>query len=339
MRVCFYGNTGHALTAIAAKQKLPQVDYVAFCPSYSGENMEKVKSSASNAGYNLKEYCDVDEMLKIEKPDILVVDNRFTERYPVEKKALSAGIHVYADKPIATNIADLNDLYRTATKTNSTIWAMHTTRYDPHFYTIRQLIQDGAIGKVRMVNCQKSYRLGIRPAFFSERKTYGGTIPWVSIHAIDMIRMVTGKECISVYSTQSSADNFGNGDMEIITTSSFELEDDILATVTADYYRPSNAHSHDDDRLRVVGTEGIIETARRNGEQEVRLINKSNNGITPVEQLEPPMLFEDFVHTIEGRGSGILSMRDAFLNTYTAIHAQKSADNKSIIHIEPVAFR
>ena len=47
MRVCFYGNTGHALTAIAAKQKLPQVDYVAFCPSYSGENMEKVKSSAT----------------------------------------------------------------------------------------------------------------------------------------------------------------------------------------------------------------------------------------------------------------------------------------------------
>ena len=215
---------------------------------------------------------------------------------------------------------------------------MHTTRYEPHYYTVRQLIQEGAIGRVRMVSA-KIISPWIRPNFYKERKTYGGTILWVSIHAIDMIRMVTGKECLSVYSAQSSAHNLGNGEMEIITTSTFELEDDILATVSTDYYRPSNAHSHDDDRLRVVGTEGIIEAARRDGEHEVRLINSSNNGFTPVELLKPPMLFEDFVHTIEGRGSGIFSMDETFINAYTAIHSQESADKKAIVYLkQPSGF-
>ena len=51
--------------------------------------------------------------------------------------------------------------------------------------------------------------------------------------------------------------------MESITTSCFQMEDDILATITTDYYRPDNTHSHDDDRMRVVGTEGIVEVIRR----------------------------------------------------------------------------
>lgn len=334
MKVCFYGNTGHALTALAAKDKLPKLHYSACCPSFPEENMERVHGMASEKGISLLQYSNLDEMIDAEKPDILVVDNLFAERYPVEKKALSAGIHVYADKPIATNLSDLKDLYKTAMETGSQIWGMHTTRYDPHYHTVRQLIQKGVIGKVRMVNCQKSYRLGIRPDFYKERKTYGGTILWVSIHAIDMIRMVTGKEFLSVYSTQSSAHNLGNGEMEIITTSTFELEDDILATVSTDYYRPSNAHSHDDDRLRVVGTEGIIEAARRDGEHEVRIINSSNNGFTPVEQLKPPLIFEDFVNSIEGRGSDLFSMRETFINAYTAIHSQQSADKKAKVYIE-----
>jgi len=339
MKVCFYGNTGHALTALAAKSKLPEVQYSACCPSFPGENLDKLHSAANKNGITLFQYSCLDEMIDIEKPDILVVDNRFAERYPVEKKALLAGIHVYADKPIATNLSELSDLFRTAKETGRCLWAMHTTRYDSHYYTVRKLIQNGAIGKVRMVNCQKSYKLGIRPDFYKERKTYGGTILWVSIHAIDMIRMVTGRECLFVYSVQSSAHNFGNGEIEIITTSSFELEDDILATVSTDYYRPSNAHSHDDDRLRVVGTEGIIEAARRDGEHEVRIINASGNGFTPVQQIKPPMIFEDFVHTIEGRGSGIFSMRDTFLNAYTAIYSQESADRREIIHIpRPAPF-
>ena len=118
----------------------------------------KGKISASNAGYNLKEYCDVDEMLKIEKPDILVVII-VSRNVILLKEGSFCWDSCICDKPIATNIADLNDLYRTATKTNSNIWAMHTTRYDPHFYSIRQLIQDGAIGKVRMVNCQSHIAL------------------------------------------------------------------------------------------------------------------------------------------------------------------------------------
>ena len=348
MKVCFYGNTGHFFTAVVAKSRLPQMQIAGYCPSYPGESMDqlrlfcgKVKGEypdgweihARNGGgsvaFDPVEYTDLDVMLQTERPDVLVVDNRFAERYLPEKKALEAGCHVYADKPIAIREDELLDLYETVKRTGKTLWAMDTVRYDAWYDTARKLVNAGKIGKIRMVNCQKSYRLGKRLAFYGERKYYGGTIPWVTIHSIDMIRMITGKEMRSVYSVQNRADNGGYGDMEAITASVFELEDDILATVQTDYYRPENTHSHDDDRLRVVGTEGILEVIRGSGEHEVRLINKDFNGVVPQEQ--PPFIFEDFVHTIEGGGTGQLDVDESFRNAYAAICAQRAADTNSIV--------
>lgn len=357
MKVCFYGNTGHFFTAFLAKDRLPDVEFTGYCKSFPDESMAQLKLFAGEAegsypdGWEdhargsgecrkleprekMKEYEELDQMLEEEKPDILVVDNRFAQRYLPEKKAIQKGIHVYADKPIGMSEKELEDLYKEVKKSRKLLWAMDTVRYDAWYYTAKRLVDSGAIGKVRMVNCQKSYRLGERLSFYKDRKYYGGTFGWVTIHAIDMIRMITGKEFLSVYSRKSVADNCGYGDMEIITTSSFELEDDILATVSTDYYRPENTHSHDDDRMRVVGTKGIIEVIRRDGEHEVRLINDENNGTIPILQEKPPFIFEDFVHTIQGKGEGLLDVEESFRNAYAAVCAQRSADENRVIKME-----
>ena len=65
---------------------------------------------------------------------------------------------------------------------------MQTARYDPWFYTAKCLIDEGAIGDIRLLSARKSYRLGQRAPFFRERALHGGLIPWVAIHGIDFIR-------------------------------------------------------------------------------------------------------------------------------------------------------
>ncbi len=351
MKVCFYGNTGHFFTAFLAGSRIPEVEFAGYCPSYSGESMERLltfagksgtdypdgweihaRSNQKTGGHKLLAYQDLEMMLNAENPDILVIDGLFTQRYEHAKAALQRGIHVYVDKPIALTVEELTDLYKVMKQSGKLLWAMHTVRFDAWYHTARKIISQGALGNIRMVNCQKSYRFGVRPDFYKERKYYGGTIPWVTIHSIDMIRMVTGKEMLSVYSRQSRAHNHGYGDMEVITSSDFLLEDDILATVCTDYYRPENSHSHDDDRIRVVGTDGILEVIRGAGDHEVRLINKDFNGI--VEQQETPFIFEDFVRTIQGKGANLMSINDSFRNAYVAICAQKSADKNKIIAMQ-----
>lgn len=355
MKVCFYGNTGHFFTAFLAKEKLPEVNFTGYCPSFAGENMGRLRLFAGQPGegdypdgweaharndkdqegaFVMKEYEKISDMLDQEKPDILVVDGLFTERYEAEKEALQRGINVYADKPIAITLEELDDLYECVKQSGKILWAMDTVRYDPWYYTAKKLVDQGIIGTIRMVNCQKSYRFGERPEFYKERKYYGGTIPWVTIHAIDMIRMITGKECLSVYSQQSRAHNHDYGELEIITTTSLKLEDEILATISTDYYRPENADSHDDDRLRIVGTDGILEVVNINGEHEVRVINAENKGTLPLPQENSAFIFEDFVRTIQGQGEEMLDVKESFRNAYVAILAQQSADENIVIKLE-----
>src|SRR5207249_5088681 len=65
----------------------------------------------------------------------------------------------------------------------------------PIFRAARQAVQQGAIGEPILISSQKSYKYGAkRPWFYRERKTYGGTIPWVGIHALDYMEWVSGQK-------------------------------------------------------------------------------------------------------------------------------------------------
>ena len=47
--------------------------------------------------------------------------------------------------------------------------------------------------------------------------------------------------------------------MDITAAAMFRMTNDVIATVTADMLRPSVAKSHGDDRVRLVGTKGVLE--------------------------------------------------------------------------------
>lgn len=75
-----------------------------------------------------------------------------------------------------------------------------------------------------------------------------------------------------------------------------------------------------------------MEVIRDSGDHKVQLINSNFNGI--VEQQSVPFIFEDFVHTLEGKGENLLDIDESFRNAYVAICAQESADKKQIIHMQ-----
>ena len=91
--------------------------------------------------------------------------------------------------------------------------------------------------------------------------------------------------------------------------------------VNTDYCRPENAHSHDDDRMRVVDTKGILEVIRRDGNDEVCLVNAEFNGVVAHEQ--PPYIFEDFVQSAKDRGMNLSNLDDSFRNALVAIFAHR----------------
>ena len=135
-----------------------------------------------------------------------------------------------------------------------------TMRFEPAYRAVREQIAAGRIGKVVLAAMQKSYRLGVRPEWQRDRRTFSGIIPFIGIHALDLIRWTTGCDFTALMAYQSNAGHPDLRDMEDNASLALQLDSGGSASVRLDYCRPAAAPTHGDDRLRVAGSEGVIES-------------------------------------------------------------------------------
>ncbi len=300
-------------------------NFAAIAPGSLGESVAGMERRLREIGYSPNVYADYREMLRKEKPDVAVVDNFYGEHGPVILDAFAAGCHVFAEKPAAAGLEQLELIQEAWHRAGTSFAGMFTYRYDGAFYRAWQLIQEGAVGSVRLLNAQKSYKYGTRPDFMSRRETYGGTIPWVGIHGIDWILWMSGGCFTSVTAVQSAAEAPNGVCPETTALAQFRMKDDRMASLTVDYLNPEAAPSHGDDRIRVVGTDGVLEV-RDNG---VTLLN--SRGVQHPQNLPDGDFFADFLAQAAGKGKCRISAEETFAATRTALLAQRAADSGETI--------
>ncbi len=261
MKIVQVGNNGHANYAHGEMKRRNWHVCALSCGTHGieAEGMENTLRGLTTPENTPKLYDDYKRMLDCEKPDIAIVNPWFNDVGEVTLYALERGIHVFCEKPIATDLDTLAKIEACIKEKKAVLAPMFGFRYMSEFVAAKKAIDDGLIGKVRMIDSRKSYKLGQRPIAYASRETYCGIIPWVAIHAIDWMAWLSGERYVSVSAMHSTRDNGGNGDMDITAAAQFMMTNDVIATVTADMYRPSAAPTHGDDRVRIVGTEGLIE--------------------------------------------------------------------------------
>lgn len=327
MRVCIIGASGHINYVISGVKEDKDCRIVGIAPGSKGEKIDTVLNMLDNKE-EIQVFDNYLEMFEKLNPDISVSACHFGDLARVNIDSLNMGINVFSEKPVATDLKDLERLKKVYYSSNKKFCAMFGIRYKPWFLTAWEKAKEGAIGEIRLINTQKSYKLGNRDEFYKHRESFGGTIPWVGIHAIDWVYWFSGRRFKSVYALHSRKYNRNHGDLEVTALCQFTLEDEIFASLSIDYLRPEYALSHDDDRLRVVGTDGIIEIIWN----KVFLINKENKW-KEVPLLQEGNIFLDFVKEIRGEGKCMVSAEDSFYITEIALKARQSADEGKIIYL------
>ena len=324
MKIVMIGASGHSGICVP-NEKCSDRDYVAIAPGSRGESMENMERRLNALGYTPVMYSDYYKMLQMEKPDVAVVDNFYGEHAQVIIDAFEAGCHVFAEKPVAADLEELERIEEAWKKAGTCFASMFTYRYHGSFCRAKALIEEGAIGKVRLLNAQKSYKYGTRPDFMSRRESYGGTIPWVGIHGIDWILWMSGGQFESVVAAQCATEAVNGVSPETTALVQFRMNDGMMASLTVDYLNPAKAPVHGDDRIRVVGTEGVLEVR----EDAVTLIN--SQGVQYPENLPKEDFFADFLKQVKGEAKCRVTAEEVFASTRGALLAQAAADRGEII--------
>lgn len=93
-------------------------------------------------------YPHLEAMLAGVEFDLLVNTTSMPSHYPVNRKALEAGKHVWSEKPMATEVAQGRELLELARKKGVGFWAAPNCVTSPQFKFMAQQIAGGKLGQV-----------------------------------------------------------------------------------------------------------------------------------------------------------------------------------------------
>ena len=90
---------------------------------------------------------DFDEVLKIKEIDIIDICLPPHLHFSACKKALEAGKHVICEKPLVSNLKEIDELEKISKDTKKIIFPVFQYRYGLGFSKLKELINSGLAGK------------------------------------------------------------------------------------------------------------------------------------------------------------------------------------------------
>ena len=305
----------------------PDARLCGVAPAFEGEDLEWICGHALMR--DVPRFENAEELLREVPADFCIVSTRPGHIAGAIIKATNAGLDIITEKPLGITREETAEVEAAVKANGVRLMAIFSMRSYPVFQTARRLYREGVIGRAVLVNTRKSYKYGdetARPEWFGQRSEYGGTFPWIGIHALDMIRFTTGLGVRRVAALQRNQAHPQRPDCEDTCCAILELDGGVQATASIDYFRPANAGTHGDDWIRIVGTGGVIE-ARAN--KETCTLLKSGAAPESIPLGEPESLFIPF---LEGR-EGLTNGTDAFELTKASLAVRQAANEKRWVEI------
>lgn len=327
IRIGVIGLEGHVSDITSAANVIPNLQFTAI----SDPDEKRLNTAVRNSTYqNAKAYTDWRKLLASEKLDIVGVCGENATRAEILQACASRVPAIISEKPLALSFNELKAVRRAIEKHNTALTMLLTMRFYPTYQAMRQIVRSGAIGEVIAMDAQKSYKLGDRPDWMKSRKRFGGTIPYIGVHMMDLMQFISGRTFIEVAAFQSTVGVPDLGEMENVATLSFKLDNRGVASLRMDYQRPETAPTHGDDRLRIAGTKGIVEFQEAQG---LTLVTKDQppQKITDLPKTKP--LSVDFIESLHGGPGHQLSRAEIFRVSEQILKSRAAAEEHKIVRL------
>jgi len=286
--VALYGSNGHQLSP-ARLAKNPNVRLVAVA-SYSG----KVPTELKVKSYESLEALLADPAVQL----VSLCSPRRADQAADAIHCLTAGKHVYAEKPCALTIRELDEILAAAAKSGCEFHEMAGTVFAQPYFEMRRAVRAGEIGGVVQVLVQKSYPYGAhRP---QEEDLDGGLFLQAGIHATRLVEHVTGHRIRDITGLETATGMPETGDCKMAGCAQMTLENGAIATIIMNYLNPTRNQPRNNETLRVFGTKGFIESI--DGGTRTRMVTNERT-VEPLDLEIPSTDYFDLIaaHLAEGK--------------------------------------
>lgn len=158
--------------------------------------VERAEALNERYGLNAKIYDDADTMLKEIKADLVSICTPPASHASLTTKALKAENNVLLEKPMATSLAECDDMIATAKENGKILSVVSQYRYTGQYYKLKQLLKNGVAGKPLYISIDALFYRGTEYYDLDWRgrwSTEGGGCTLIhAIHFIDQLIWLCG---------------------------------------------------------------------------------------------------------------------------------------------------
>ena len=97
----------------------------------------------------------VDTVLQDASIDAVVIATPAETHFELAIKSLQNGKHIFVEKPLASSVEEVDKIAAEASSRNLTVMAGHTFIYNAAVRYVKKIINDGTIGELRYIYCQR----------------------------------------------------------------------------------------------------------------------------------------------------------------------------------------
>ncbi len=105
-----------------------------------------------------KSYSDYNQLIEDKDIDIVYIATPHSSHAEWSIKAMEQNKHVLCEKPLAINKKETSEILETSKRTNRFFMEALWTRFNPSFVEIKKLIREGAIGEIKYINADFSFK-------------------------------------------------------------------------------------------------------------------------------------------------------------------------------------
>jgi len=162
---------------------------------------KKAEAIAAQTGVDPKriyDYAGFDRIKDdpaIEAVYIVLPDNMHAE-YTV--RAAAAGKHVLCEKPMATSVAEAQQMIDACKRAGRKLMIAYRIQYEPHNRYVMQAVRDKRFGKITLIEGHNGQNQGDPAQWRLKKAAGGGALADVGVYCLNTCRFVLGEEPVWV---------------------------------------------------------------------------------------------------------------------------------------------
>lgn len=238
----------HAYSYADVLQHLPAAELVGV----SDDNAQRGRRVAGELGIA---YYDSDEALLDDVQAVVVTTENARHKEKV-LQAADAGVAVLCEKPIATTVADAEEMIDVCQEAGVQLMISFSCRFAPAFLEANNMIVAGELGPILAIKGTNRSR---NPGgwFTDKQLAGGGSVMDHTVHIADLMRVVTGDEAGSVYCEMDTVyqPELPVEDSGVVTV---EFSQGCIGSIDCSWSRPPHYPIWGDATLCIIGESGNL---------------------------------------------------------------------------------